>query len=432
MELPKLENERRALVERAKAVIDAGDITESEEAELTDLKARVEALDGRIATVKTIRAWDVSQAKAPDRADAVQARRRADFSILKAIRAAWGRSLPEDDLGFEEEVQAELRRDRLHGYEGIPVPLEALSTRLPSSAAAASGFQAQAELIADVHRPDMYLDALRDRIVAGQLGVTVLSGLSAGNLDIPAADASNLAAVAWATETGAFTETVPQFATVSIGPPHKLGAWAEWSQQLVLQSAPGIEGLVRGQLVDAVAAALDETIIYGAATNGPTGGVTASITNTARAADTNGKALTFAELDALQLLLDTRNVPADGRAWLLAPRTRNALRNVPRFATDGDRGAELAFQNGGILGERAVVTNGVSTAVTHGSSAVTSSLFYGRWSDLVVAYWQGLDIMLNPYADTSFKRGSILIRAMLFMDTQILRDDSFAYYDAVI
>ena len=133
------------------------------------------------------------------------------------------------------------------------------------------------------------------------------------------------------------------------------------------------------------------------------------------------------------MTLDQRNVPADGRAWLLAPRTRNSLRNLPRFASDGDRGAELAYQNGSILGERAVVTNGVSIGETHGTGANTkSSIFYGRWSDLVMAYWQGLDLMLNPYADTSFKRGSILIRAMLYMDTQILRQDSFAYYDAVI
>ena len=303
---------------------------------------------------------------------------------------------------------------------------------MPSSSGTASGFQAQAELIGDVHRPDLYIDALRDRVVAGQLGVRVLSGLSGGNLEIPAADASHLAAVAWATETGAFAETVPEFNTVTIGPPHKLGAWAEWSQQLVLQSAPGIEGLVRGQLVDAVAEALDETVIYGAATNGPTRGVAAVITNTARSGDTNGKALTFAELEALQLALDEDNVPPDGRAWLLAPRTRNSLRGLPRFASDGDRSAELAYMNGMILDERAVVTNGVSIAENHGTGGNNkSSIFYGRWSDFTMAYWQGLDIMLNPYADASFKRGSIAVRAMLFVDTQILREASFAYYDAV-
>ena len=49
-----------------------------------------------------------------------------------------------------------------------------------------------------------------------------------------------------------------------------------------------------------------------------------------------------------------------------------------------------------------------------------------------MGYWQGLDLMLNPYADTSFKRGSILIRAMLFVDMVVQRTESFEYYDAVI
>ena len=52
-----------------------------------------------------------------------------------------------------------------------------------------------------------------------------------------------------------------------------------------------------------------------------------------------------------------------------------------RFATDGDRGAELAYQNGALLGERAVVSNMVSIAETHGTSGATTSLFYGQWSD---------------------------------------------------
>ena len=113
----------------------------------------------------------------PDRADTNRSRDMRDFGILKAVRAAWGKSLPGDDLGFEQEVQQQLRStDAGRTYEGIPVPLEALSTRMPSAAASASGFQAQAELIGDQHRPDMYIDALRDRIVAGQLGVTVPLG----------------------------------------------------------------------------------------------------------------------------------------------------------------------------------------------------------------------------------------------------------------
>ena len=74
----------------------------------------------------------------------------------------------------------------------------------------------------------------------------------------------------------------------------------------------------------------------------------------------------------------------------------------------------------------------VSIAETHGTASTTTSLFYGQWSDMILGYWQGLDIAVNPWADTSFKRATILIRAMLFCDLLVRRDESFAYYDAIL
>ena len=421
MKLAQLEADRRTLVERAKAIIDGdSELTDAERAELAELRAKIETRDTDIETLRKVDSYQSAKDAPKDSTDNRQAHRMTQFSITRAVRDAMGWGT--DDAGFEREVMAELRRSGT--FEGIPVPLEALSKRAPTVAGtdAQGGF-----LIADDHRPEMYIDALRDALITDRLGVTTISGLT-GNPQIPQANA--VTSLGWATETGAFTETTPTFLQKTMSP-RKAGAWSEWTQQLVLQSAPGIEGLVRADLAATVARGIDNVVIYGGTGQEPNG-VTASITNRARAGDANGQALTFAQLVDLQAGLDEANAPMDSRAWLLANRTKNSLKNLPRFATDGDRAAELAYMNGNILDDRAVISEGISTAVTHGSSGVTTSIFYANWSDLIVGYWQGLDLMLNPYADTSFKRGSILIRAMLFADVLIRRDESFAYYDAII
>ena len=424
MNIRIIERERQTAVARAKAIISGDQVTDESRTEFDAISEQVAKLDADLTRAKAIEQMEISSAKPIDTADLAHRRARREFSITLAIRDHLGRLTRTDDPGFEREIQQELRSDRALRFEGIPAPLEALETRAPVVTTAGGS----ANILPEDYRPDMYIPALRDSLVAGRLGVTQLSGLS-GDLEIPKANA--VTAAGWAAETGAFAETTPTFQQLTMSP-KKAGAWSEWSQQMVLQSDPGIEGLLRADLAQTMARLVDTAVIYGTgASNQPTG-VQTAITNTARAADTNGKALTFAEIQALIELLETRNLPAGDRAFLLAPRTKFDAMDKSRFATDGDRGAELAYQNGALLGERAVVSNMVNIAETHGTASTTTSLFYGQWSDMILGYWQGLDIAVNPWADTSFKRATILIRAMLFCDLLIRRDESFAYYDAIL
>ena len=99
MKLAQLQAERRTLVERASALIDGADPVDDEA--LQTIRYEVEALDDTIRTVEKVGVWEVEMRKrsTPDRADTNRSRDMRDFSILKAVRAAWGRSLPGDDSG---------------------------------------------------------------------------------------------------------------------------------------------------------------------------------------------------------------------------------------------------------------------------------------------------------------------------------------------
>jgi HK97 family phage major capsid protein len=433
--------ERASLLAEAQTLINEP-LDDGKRSRLDDIQTRVASLDEDLERAAKVEAMAIAAAKPLDRADTMHRRSRSEFSITKAIRAAIGKPLPEDDDGFEREVQSELRRTR--SYDGIAVPMEALETRAPIYTSTSTS----SNIIPTDHLGGQYVDALRPALISSRLGVSVLTNLQ-GDVEIPAA--ASVTSASWVAESGAFSETTPTFSQLSMSP-KKLGCWSEYGYAMVLQSSPGIEGLIRADLSQSMSQALDTALIYGglakttAAGNGVepysnlTGnadvqphGVVRRITNTARASDANGKVLTFAEIEALIETLDQRNVPNDSRAFLLSTREKFNLMGMPRFASDGDRAAQLAFQGGNVLGERAVVSNLIDTTEHAGTgSANKSSIFYANWSDAILAFWDSVDLMTNPYADTSFKRASVLIRAMLWADVMIRRSSSFVYYDGVL
>jgi HK97 family phage major capsid protein len=440
MNLAELNGTRDSLLAEARAIIDTEALDDAKRARLDDIAARVEEIETDVEVINRLERYELANAKPLDRADTQLRRDKRDFSITKALRHAIGRALPEDDIGFEREVQQDMRERATQPFEGMPVPVEALEQRAPIyTSTSTSG-----NLIEDDHRPDMYVPALRNSLVANRLGVRTMSGLM-GNLEIPTA--ANVTSASWVAESDPFGETTPTFGQLTMSP-KKLGAWSEYGYQMVLQSSPGIEGLIRSDLTQSMALALDNAVIYGGVAKATSGnvpytnlsgsndvqpyGVVRRITNTARSGDTNGSALTFAQLEALPELLDSRNVPMDSRAWLLSTREKYALMGLPRFASDGDRAAQLAYSGDRIIGDRAVVSNMVATDERHGSGTTTSHIFYGNWSDAMLGYWDGLDIQVNPYAGAQFKRATILIRSMLWADFLLRRTDSFAYYDAVL
>lgn len=52
-------------------------------------------------------------------------------------------------------------------------------------------------------------------------------------------------------------------------------------------------------------------------------------------------------------------------------------------------------------------------------------LIYGDWADFLIGIWSQLDILVNPYAETAYSKGNILIRAMATVDYGVRRPASF-------
>jgi Phage capsid family len=65
--------------------------------------------------------------------------------------------------------------------------------------------------------------------------------------------------------------------------------------------------------------------------------------------------------------------------------------------------------------------------VKGGSGAVCSAIIFGAWNELLIGIWggAGLDILVNPYAETPYSKGNIQIRGMMTVDISVRHPASF-------
>lgn len=313
-------------------------------------------------------------------------------SLLTVLRAGIeGRAL----TGAEAEMHAEL--ERRHGkakHGGILVPLSAFEKRQNTTTTAP-------ELIATQHRADQYIGPLRDSLLVQRLGVRTLSGLT-GNVSIPKAGTG--LSVGWVEEGQALPESQMDFESVTLTP-HHVGGITEMSRQLIQQSSPAIEDLVRQDLSWAIAHAVDAAIIAGTGTGGQPLGLI-NRTGVQEAA----LPATWADVLAIEQMLAAVNVNPTG--WYTSPGVLTALRGLLKASTAGSDYIATART----IGELPVASSNAAPAET---------AILGDWSQVLLGQWGAVEILVNPYAETPYRRGGVLVRAMATVDVAVRHEEAF-------
>lgn len=80
--------------------------------------------------------------------------------------------------------------------------------------------------------------------------------------------------------------------------------------------------------------------------------------------------------------------------------------------------------------EAVAFTNQVPSDIA--PNANKHGLVYGDWSDFLIGVWSQLDVLVNPYAETAYSKGNILIRAMATVDFGVRRPASFVKANGVV
>jgi HK97 family phage major capsid protein len=424
MTIASLKEQRANKVDSLKAILakaetERRDLNENEQSAFDNTKVDLEKLDKDIRNAEFVAEYERRMAGEPvatngDKHFDIECR---EFSLRKAIAA--GCPGINVDCGREREVSQELERRYGVKAEGIMVPTTVFEKRVVTTGLPSGG--PGGTIISMDYRPDMFIDRLREALVIQRMGARVLNGL-VGNVGIPSLTAS--ATGAWVAENSALSASDPQFGMVTMTPKH-VGALTEISRNMILQSSPDIEDILRADFAALIARAIDSAAIKGGGANEPVGVLSAAGV-TEVPGGTNGLAPSYVNVLALVSTLANANVAGTG--FITNSKTVGKLATVLKSTADTSSNFILESPGAGALaGFPLGVSNLVPSNLVKGSSgAVCSALIFGAWSDLLLGYWSAFDLLVNPYESTAYTKGNIQVRAMATADVQLRHVESFA------
>ena len=326
------------------------------------------------------------------------------INVVDVIRAQMeGRALN----GAAAEYQQETERRTGRKAQGVFIPMAALEKRAVVTTGNA------AELVPTIQRPDQYIEPLRNNLLARKLGVRVLSGLT-GNLTIPKYATGTTAG--WVAEGSALTASDMTFDPVTLAPKHA-GGIVEMSRQLIMQSSPDIEQLVRDDLSAMLAQAIDSALIKGGGSNEPTGVLATSGVQTATLAT-----LSWANVLAMLQKLDLVNASAANivASMKVKAKLQGTLKSagIAGYLMEGGRMADLPVYFSNQVAEKTGTPN-------------TGKLIAGDWSQVLLGIWSEVDILVNPFSEAAYTKGNVLVRAMSTVDIAVRHPTAFVFAEDI-
>ena len=349
--------------------------------------------------------------------------------IDEAERAETGRALTTKDGGEFAELRSQSLVDTLRYGAGMAVQDRAKIEREQAMLAERAGKPAKGVYIAselfetraaefttgtaatvapESFRPDLFTSALTNTAIVSRLGATTLTGLT-GDVVIPRETGSPN--VGWVNEDEALPRDGASFDSVTLTP-HHVGVITEISRQLLQQSSPQVEGLVRSMMSRNVALEIDRAAIAGSGT----GAEPLGLINDPNVPTVPFNTDLFTTTADMIATADVANI-GDTRAFL----STNGVRATAMKLRDAD-GHPITISET-FHGETAYFTNQAPDNL--GAGTDENGLVYGDWSDLLIGIWSQFDILVNPYAETAYSKGNILVRAMASVDFGVRRPASF-------
>ena len=327
------------------------------------------------------------------------------FSLVRAIHALANPTdrRAQEAASFEFECSDAASEQYGRAAQGIMLPAEVLRNWKRDLNSAD-----ESALFTDDFRGGDFIDVLRNASSVMQAGARMLGGLS-GDVKIPKKTAA--ASASWiATEGGAASESEMTVGQVSMTP-KTLGAYTDITRQLLIQSSLDVEALVRDDLAQSIALAIDLAGLEGSGASGqPTGILNTSGVNTVTAFAAANP--TFAEVVTLETAVAEDNALLGNLAYIMPAAMYGALKTTEKATNT----AQFVVEPGGTInGYRAIVSN----------QGTAGNLYFGNFSDLLVGMFGGLDIVVDPYTNST--SGTIRVVALQSMDVAVRHAVSFAF-----
>ena len=362
-------------------------------AEITSL----EAAEGRAAFLE-----DAERRSLGHVADKSAVSLEKQINVIDAINAQIeSRNL----TGALAEYNQEQKRNGISA-KGVLIPQSLFEKRAAQTTTTAAG------IVPEDFRADQFVGLLRNAMLVKSLGARVLPSLR-GDVVIPRQ--ATTATAQWIAEGSALTDSGITFNNITLKPKH-VGAITELSRQLLQQSNPSIESLVRDDFVQVVGLAIDKAMIHGNGTTEPEGLLTAA-TGTGTLATLNWTTI-LAVLESLAL----QNI--NPSAWLTHPKVVTKLRAALKTAALPG----YLMENGQMAGLPVASTNQLAEKA---GAPAKGRIIVGDFSEMVIGTWGSVDILANQFAEGPYSRGAVQVRILTTLDMIPRRENAFAVIDDI-
>ncbi|MDH0475530.1 phage major capsid protein [Aeromonas caviae] len=334
-----------------------------------------------------------------------------NYSIFRAVRALQPNATRADReaAAFELECSETAQRQLGKTAQGILIPQDVLNSRAFNAGGAANtpnGAQSGQNLVDTTFMGGSFIDMLRNRTTIMRLATT-MGGL-VGNVDIPRQTGG--ATAYWLGEGEDAQEGTPTIGQLELSP-KTLGAYTDITRRLLMQSSMDAEGIVRRDLVNAMAQAIDFAGYYGSgAANQPRGIKNYTGIN---AVDFAALWPTYAELVAMESEIAADNADIGQMGYIGNARFRGNCKSTAKFGT----GTEAT------IWEPGNTVNGYQCEISN--QIAQGDVFFGNFADMLIGMWGGLDLTVDPYSLS--KSGGLRIVVFQDVDFVLRRVESFCW-----
>lgn len=394
-----LKDQRAQLKTRALEIIDTckkevRDLTDAETTELETIKAQIKEKDNELRDLQerldnlTFETEEQTEVRNKENNKSnITEKMNKRFSLVKAIRSIVNNQ-PLDDVSLAV-INAGKEESRKAGVNAQG------QIQLPTEERAAVTVTAEGEDVVATELFDI-LTPLRAKNVLVQAGAKFLSNL-VGNVQYPTMTKSN---VTWEGETASASDGAPTYGHVTLSP-KRLTAYVDVSKMLIAQDSIGVENAIREDLVKAINAKLEETVLGDAA------GTTTKPEGIFKTIEPDSVA-DYAGICDKEADVEDANVYGEC-VYVMSNKAKAALRCMLK----GTNATGMVYENGEVDGTKAFNTSNVS-----GTQYV-----FGDFSNLAIGSWGGVDLTVDPY--TKAADGQIRLVVNMYVDAAILREEAF-------
>ena len=388
----QLKEEVRELTEKCKTEIRMLD--EKEQERIEEIKEEIKALNSELEKIEKENEVTDEDEQSDDKEnnqdkEENKTMEKKSFSLLQAIRNV-SNNKAQDELTSKviEAGQAEMRKSGINFVGQIQLP------NVENRAAitvASEGEDVVATDLFDVLKP---LQAKNVMINAGAKFVTNLIG----DLQYPVMSNGS---VTWEGETAEAQDGSPTFTSVKLSP-KRLTAIVPISKQFLIQDGVGAELAIRQEIVDAINAKLEETILGSAQ-----GSATQPEGIFYNGGSPLGTVTTFANLTDMEAEMEEANVYGETK-YLISPKAKSALRNMAKST----KSTQLVYENGEVDGTTALSTSHIKN----------KNIAYGDFSQYIIANWGNIDLTVDSI--TLASQGQIRLIVNAYFDAKPLRAEA--------